>query len=72
MLKKFVLATALTLFAASPGLARHSYGGGRTHYSGSHHSYSHGGHYVGGHGSSHRGGHYVNRRTGNHYGCHRC
>lgn len=72
MMKFAVAALAMFSLAASPALARHGYGGGRVHYSGSHHSGSHGGHYAGGSGSSHRGGHYRNVRTGNRYGCHRC
>ena len=43
----------------------------RVHYSGKHHSGSHGGRYSGGRGSSHKGGHYSNPRTGNRYGTHR-
>ncbi len=45
--------------------------GQRKHYSGSHHTSSHGGYYRGGHGSSHKGGHYKNTRTNNHYGKHK-
>jgi hypothetical protein len=68
----FIAALAVSSMIASPALARHTYGGYRVHYSGSHHSGSHGGYYAGGSGSSHRGGHYRNARTGNHYGCHKC
>lgn len=68
---KLILAgLALFALAGSADARGHSYG--RVHYSGSSHSYSHGGHYAGGVGSSHRGGHYRNARTGNHYGCHKC
>ena len=62
-----LIGTVITVGAAD---ARTSYG--RVHYSGSHHSDSHGGHYAGGVGSSHRGGHYINARTHNRYGCHKC
>jgi hypothetical protein len=72
MIQRLMLAFAALALASAPASARHSYGGGRVHYSGSSHTSSHGGHYFGGSGSSHRGGHYVNARTGNHYGCHRC
>jgi len=71
MIAKVLGPLLLSSLAITPAFARaHSYG--RVHYSGSHHSASHGGHYSGGRRSSHRGGHYVNTRTGNHYGCHRC
>jgi hypothetical protein len=73
MLKYATVAFAALSLAYSPALARHSYGGGRTHYSGSHHTTSHGGHFAGGSsGSSHRGGHYRSPTGGHRYGCHRC
>jgi hypothetical protein len=74
LMKYFIIAALAGLsMVAAPAVARHTYGGYRVHYSGSHHTSSHGGHYVGGSGgSSHRGGHYSNPRTGNHYGCHKC
>ena len=53
-----ISAVALMLFATSAEARGHS-SGGRVHYGGGHHTYSHGGHYAGGHGSSHRGGHYM-------------
>jgi hypothetical protein len=43
----------------------------RPRYSGSKHSYSHGGNYSGGRGSSHKGGSYKNWKTSNRYGRHR-
>ncbi len=41
------------------------------HYSGSHHTSSHGGTYSGGHGSSHRGGTYHQSNGAHHYGHHK-
>ena len=61
-----LLLTAFILMMTLFSFAQH-----RVRYSGSHHTYSHGGHYAGGHGSAHRGGHYRNTRTSNHYGRHK-
>jgi|GEM_PF-4639156 len=61
-----LLLTAFILVMTSFSFAQQ-----RVHYSGSHHTYSHGGHYGGGHGSSHRGRHYRNSTTSNHYGRHK-
>lgn len=69
MLKHIALVTLLLAPAAADARGYH---GSRVHYSGSHHTVSHGGHYSGSFsGSSHRGGHYSNYRTGNRYGRHR-
>ena len=63
------LAAILALALTSPSEARgRAY---RPHYSGSHHTVSHGGRYFAGRGSAHKGGHYVNPRTANHYGRHK-
>ncbi|TCV91175.1 hypothetical protein EC912_11327 [Luteibacter rhizovicinus] len=64
---------AITALASVPALALakgHSGGSSRVHYSGAHHSESHGGRYSSGSGSSHRGGSYRNTHTSNHYGKH--
>jgi hypothetical protein len=67
MIKSLVVALmGATLMLANVGAAD-----ARTHYSGSHHTVSHGGHYYKGHGSSHKGGHYRHLATSNHYGRHR-
>jgi len=68
------LALCLTLFLVLSPIttdAGQRRGGSRVRYSGSKHTFSHGGHYASGRGSSHRGGHYRNVRTSNHYGRHK-
>jgi len=64
MKNTILIVVLLMLFAFSPSFAQ-------KHYSGSHHTKSHGGHYSSGSGSSHKGGHYKNSNTGNHYGKHK-
>jgi len=75
-MKRFILALTLCLtlcLALSPITtnAGQRRSGPRVRYSGSHHTFSHGGHYVGGRGSSHKGGHHRNVRTRNQYGRHK-
>jgi hypothetical protein len=66
-----LLASCLLLpsFGADARGGSHS-SGAVVHYSGAHHTTSHGGNYSGGSGSSHRGGSYRNIRTSDHYGKH--
>lgn len=46
-------------------------GGSKPHYSGGHHTTSHGGNYGKGTGSSHKGGHYTSATGSHNYGTHK-
>ncbi|RYF59392.1 MAG: hypothetical protein EOO27_09420 [Comamonadaceae bacterium] len=72
MKKTLVLAACLAIAAAlaTPSFAKGG-SGGRSSYSGSTHSSSHGGSYPAGSGSSHKGGTYSAPNGGKSYGTHK-